>query len=358
MVTEFWRDTRVFLTGHTGFKGGWLALCLHRLGAQVTGYALEPPTRPSLFELAGVGGLVDSRIGDIRDLASLTAALKSARPEVVLHLAAQPLVLGGYSDPVGTYDTNVMGTVNLLQAIRSVDSVRAVVNVTTDKCYENDDSGRPFVESDPMGGVEPYGSSKACSELVTRAMTHSFYDPSRHAEHGVAIATARAGNVVGGGDWGENRLLPDMMRAFAAGEPVLIRRPASTRPWQHVLDPLRGYLLLAQALVENGPAYGGGWNFGPEVAGARPVSWVVERCVGLWGTGASWRQDANPHPAEAELLQLNCSRARDMLGWRQCLSLDRTLELTVEWYRRVTMEDADAAQHCYAQIEQCIGEMT
>jgi len=215
--------------------------------------------------------------------------------------------------------------------------------VTTDKCYENDDSGRPFVESDPMGGVEPYGSSKACSELVTRAMTHSFYDPSRHAEHGVAIATARAGNVVGGGDWGENRLLPDMMRAFAAGEPVLIRRPASTRPWQHVLDPLRGYLLLAQALVENGPAYGGGWNFGPEVAGARPVSWVVERCVGLWGTGASWRQDANPHPAEAELLQLNCSRARDMLGWRQCLSLDRTLELTVEWYRRVTMEDADAA---------------
>lgn len=355
VVSEFWNNRRVFLTGHTGFKGSWLALGLHRLGARVTGYSLDPPTRPSLFDLAGVGRLVDSRLGDVRDLVALTAALESAKPEVVLHLAAQPLVMGGYSDPVGTYDTNVMGTVNLLHAIRSVGTVRAVVNVTTDKCYANDDRGHAFVESDPLGGVEPYGSSKACSELVTRAMAQSFFDPARHAEHGVAIATARAGNVVGGGDWGENRLLPDMMRAFAAGEQVQIRRPASTRPWQHVLDPLDGYLMLARRLVESGPRYGGGWNFGPGIEGAQPVSWVVERCVRLWGGGASWRQDATTHPAEANLLQLDCSRASALLGWQPRLSLERTLEMTVDWYRQVLANGADAAALCVAQIDEFAG---
>jgi len=351
VVSTFWQGRRVLVTGHTGFKGGWLSLWLQRLGAEVTGFALEPPTKPSFFEIAGLGRLVDSHFGDVRDLSRLRAVVGSAQPCVVFHLAAQPLVLGGYSDPVGTYDTNVMGTVNLLQALRDTSHVRAVINVTTDKVYENKDDGVAFSESDPLGSVEPYGSSKACSELVTRAMGRAFFDPQRYAEHGVVIATARAGNVIGGGDWGANRLLPDMIRSFAAGEPVLIRRPEATRPWQHVLDPLHGYVLLAERLLQDGPQFGGGWNFGPEVAGSMPVSWVVERCVQHWGDSARWERDAAAYPAEAGLLQLDCSQAREKLGWQPRHSLETALALTIRWYKDVLLGQADALKLSSDQIE-------
>jgi CDP-glucose 4,6-dehydratase len=349
LVSRFWGDRRVLVTGHTGFKGGWLCIWLRRLGAIVTGYSLPPPTEPSLFDLANVARLVDSRTGDVRDLKALTRVLLDSRPEVVFHLAAQPLVLGGFSDPVGTIDTNVMGIVNLLQAVRSAPSVRAVVNVTTDKCYANDDRGVPFREDDPLGGVEPYGASKACAEIVTQAFCQSFFDPGRYREHGVAIATARAGNVVGGGDWGENRLIPDIVRGFSARRPVLLRRPDATRPWQFVLEPLSGYLRLAQRLFEVGSAFNGGWNFGPYAECSRPVSWIAEQCVHLWGGDARWLRDEACHPPEARLLQLDCSKARTLLGWEPRLSLERTLEMTIGWYHSAA-RGIDALLLCEKQI--------
>jgi CDP-glucose 4,6-dehydratase len=302
-----------------------------------------------LFDLAGIGRLVDSRIGDVRDLDALTAAVVDSKAEIVLHLAAQPLVLGGYSDPVGTFATNLMGTVNLLQAVRSAPDVRAVVNVTTDKCYRNQDDGIAFRESDPLGGSEPYGTSKACAELATEAFTNSFFHPERYPYHRVAIGTARAGNVIGGGDWGENRLLPDIVTSFKASRPVLIRRPDAIRPWQHVLEPLSGYLTLARRLTEAGTAYGGAWNFGPAPDGAKPVSWVVDRCAALWGSGASWARDISTHPPEARQLQLDCSKARTALCWAPRKSLDSALEMTVSWYLSLS-NGADARELCEAQI--------
>jgi CDP-glucose 4,6-dehydratase len=349
VVSGFWRKRRVLVTGHTGFKGGWLCLWLHRMGAHVTGYALPPPTQPNLFDLARIGQFVDSRIGDVRDLEAVTGTLVDSKAEIVFHLAAQPLVLGGYSDPVGTFATNLMGTVNLLQAVRSAPDVRAVVNVTTDKCYRNDDSGTAFREADPLGGSEPYGTSKACSELATQAFTSSFFDPRGYSDHGVAIATARAGNVIGGGDWGENRLLPDIVRSFATDRPVMIRRPDATRPWQHVLEPLNGYLRLARRLTEAGAMYNGAWNFGPAAESERPVSWVVDRCAALWGSGARWERDGSIHPPEARMLQLDCAKARTALGWVPRTSLDAALEMTISWYRGVA-NGADARQLCEAQI--------
>ena len=348
-MNGFWRNRRVLVTGHTGFKGGWLCLWLHRMGAHVTGYALPPPTNPSLFGLAKIGQVVDSRIGDVRDLEAVARVVVDSKAEVVLHLAAQPLVMGGYSDPVGTFATNLMGTVNLLQAIRSAPDVRAVVNVTTDKCYKNDDFGTAFRESDPLGGSEPYGTSKACSELATQAFASSFFDPRGYSDHPVAIATARAGNVIGGGDWGENRLLPDIVRSFENNRSVMIRRPDATRPWQHVLEPLSGYLRLARRLAETGAAYNGAWNFGPDAVSEKPVSWVVDRCAALWGAGAHWERDGSTHPPEARMLQLDCTKARTALGWEPRISLDDALEMTISWYRDVA-GGADARQLCEAQI--------
>lgn len=333
LVMTFWRGRKVFITGHTGFKGSWLSLWLHTLGAEIHGYALEPPTQPSLFELAQVAGLLCShQIGDICDSALILAALQRVQPEIVIHMAAQPLVRDSYCIPVETYATNVMGTVNLLEAVRHCSSVRAVVNVTTDKCYENREWVWGYREDEPMGGFDPYSSSKGCAELVTAAYRNSFFNGSA-LQQGTAIATARAGNVIGGGDWATDRLIPDIIRALLAGEPVRIRNPHAIRPWQHVLEPLSGYLALAQRLYEQGAAYAEGWNFGPTDDDAKPVEWIVKRLCEQWGAGTRYEIDSGDHPHEAHYLKLDCSKARMRIGWQPRWDLDTALQAIVEWTR-------------------------
>ena len=330
---NFWSGKRVFVTGHTGFKGSWLSLWLQELGADVTGFALPPPTNPALFELADIKKGMTSHIGDIRDLASLQSAILSARPEIIIHMAAQPLVRESYSNPIETYSTNVMGVVNLFEAVRSATDVRAVLNVTTDKCYENREWVWGYRESEPMGGYDPYSSSKGCSELVTAAYRSSYFNPQEYSQHGLGIATARAGNVIGGGDWAKDRLIPDIVNTFSERQPVVIRNPHAIRPWQHVLEPLRGYLILAERLYENGLKFSEAWNFGPNDEDAKPVSWVAERMANLWGEGASWRVDNKAHPHEAKFLKLDISKARNILGWQPVLNLELALEYVVDWAR-------------------------
>jgi CDP-glucose 4,6-dehydratase len=329
----FWKDKRVLLTGHTGFKGSWLALWLQSMGSQVVGYALAPPTNPSLFEVAKVGGGMTSIIGDIRDLTQLRAVCAANRPEVVIHMAAQALVRHSYLEPVETYSTNVMGTVNLLEAVRSTDSVKAVVIVTSDKCYENREWAWGYRENEAMGGYDPYSNSKGCAELVTAAYRNSYFHPQKYAEHGVAIASGRAGNVIGGGDWADDRLIPDILRAITAGKLVNIRNPHAVRPWQHVLEPLSGYLLLAQKLHEEGAAYAEGWNFGPQAEDAKPVQWIVENLTTAWGDGASWLLDGGDHPHEAHYLKLDCSKANGQLHWHPRWRLEQALDAIIEWHR-------------------------
>lgn len=331
--TSFWTGKTVFLTGHTGFKGSWLSLWLQSLGAKVVGYALQPPTNPSLFEVARVADGMTSIEGDIRDLTQLVAAMAEHQPEIVIHMAAQPLVRYSYRDPVETYSTNVMGTVNVLEAVRQAGSVRVVVNITSDKCYDNREWVWGYRENEPMGGYDPYSSSKGCAELVASAYRNSFFTPNEFDRHGVAMASVRAGNVIGGGDWAEDRLIPDIMRAITRGEPVHIRNPHAIRPWQHVLEPLAGYLLLAQKLWEEGVAYGEGWNFGPNSEDAKPVSWIVEKLTKTWGEGASWVLDGGDHPHEAHYLKLDCSKAKARLEWQPRWRLDYTLSAIVDWHQ-------------------------
>jgi CDP-glucose 4,6-dehydratase len=328
---RFWKNKRVFLTGHTGFKGSWLSLWLHRMGANVTGYALAPPTEPSLFELADIADLVSSHIGDVRDAAVLASVLTEAAPEIVIHMAAQPLVRESYRSPAETYEVNVMGTVNLFEAVRQCPTVRALVNVTTDKCYENKEWAWGYRENEPLGGYDPYSSSKGCSELVTAAYRQSFFNSKAHEQHGVAVASARAGNVIGGGDWAADRLLSDCMQALLAEEKIIIRFPDAIRPWQHVLEPLSGYLLLAQRLYEGCTEFAEAWNFGPDDADCRSVEWIVNRMCTLWSGGASYRVETGAQPHEATYLKLDCSKARLMLGWRPRWTLGETLESIVEW---------------------------
>lgn len=330
MNRAFWRGRSVFLTGHTGFKGSWLALWLTRMGATVTGYALRAPTDPSLFEQSKIGSSITSIEGDVRDLSRLRDAMRDAAPEVVIHLAAQSLVRASYGDPVGTYTTNVIGTVHVLEAVRQVESVRAVVNVTTDKCYENREWVWPYRESDPMGGHDPYSSSKGCAELVASAYARSFF-----AESNRGLASARAGNVIGGGDWALDRLVPDAARAFAAGRTVCLRNPMSIRPWQHVLEPLCGYLTLAERLVEAPAKWGGGWNFGPEERDIRPVSEVVDAFAQAWGGAPGWERDGAEHPHEAQLLRLDVTKARTVLGWRPRLDFASAVGMCAQWYKNV-----------------------
>ena len=333
MNSAFWNKRRILLTGHTGFKGSWLSLWLQSMGAQVVGYALAPPTHPSLFEVADVGKSMVSIIGDIRDLACLQTVFAEHRPEIVFHMAAQPLVRYSYIEPVDTYSTNVMGTVNLLEAVRCTNSVKAVVNVTSDKCYENREWAWGYRENEPMGGYDPYSNSKGCAELVTLAYRSSYFNPGNFTNHGVALATARAGNVIGGGDWAEDRLIPDIMRAIMQNQQVNIRNQHAIRPWQHVLEPLSGYLMLAQKLFVEGAGFGEGWNFGPNDEDAKPVSWVVDRLTKTWGKGASWAQDDFDHPHEAHYLKLDCSKAKMRLNWHPRWHLDETLEAIVAWHR-------------------------
>lgn len=349
MNPEFWRNKRVFVTGHTGFKGGWLALWLNALGAKVSGFALPPATKPSLFEAARVDQAVDHRIADIRHLGELEAAVKECRPDVVFHLAAQSLVRESYAEPVDTYSTNVQGTVHVLEAVRRAPSARAVIIATSDKCYDNRERTEPYREDEPMGGRDPYSSSKGCAELVTAAYRSSFFDPARYAEHRVAIASVRAGNVIGGGDWAADRLIPDVYRAAAAGKPVRIRSPQSVRPWQHVLEPLSGYLLLAEKLCGAGGRFAQAWNFGPAARDARPVAEVMERVIGLWGGGLRWEADQGPHPHEAAVLRLDSSKARGELGWRPRMNLELALDWTVQWYQ-AQLRGADMRQVTAGQI--------
>jgi len=349
VTQEFWRGRRVLLTGHTGFKGSWLSLWLQSLGAEVTGYALPPPTRPSLFELAGVGQGMRSVIGDVDDAPALQQAVREARPEIVLHLAAQPLVHAGYDDPAGTYRTNVMGTVHLLDAVRAVAGIKAVVNVTTDKCYENREWVWSYREVDRLGGHDPYSNSKACSELVTASFRDSFFPPARYGQHGVAVASARAGNVIGGGDWGRDRLLPDIFRAIESGSAVKIRRPDAIRPWQHVLEPLAGYLQLAQRLFEKGAAYAEAWNFGPHDDDAKPVRWIAGELTRLWGDGSRWEIDGQQYPHEAHYLKLSHAKALSRLDWRPRLHLADALEWTVRWHRAYLRKD-NLRRACELQI--------
>lgn len=308
-----------------------MSLWLQSLGARVTGYALAPPTTPSLFEVAMVGAGMTSIIGDIRDLTNLRAVFVEHRPEIVIHMAAQALVRHSYIEPVETYSTNVMGTVNLLEAVRSTDSVKAVVNVTSDKCYENREWVWGYRENEAMGGFDPYSNSKGCAELVTAAYRNSFFHPEKYQEHGVAIASGRAGNVIGGGDWAEDRLIPDIVRAITRGKPVNIRNPNAIRPWQHVLEPLSGYLMLAQKLHEEGPAYAEGWNFGPNDEDAKPVQWIVEKLTKAWGESASWVLDGGNHPHEAHYLKLDCSKAKVRLDWQPRWHLDQALAAIISW---------------------------
>jgi len=333
----FWRGKRVLITGHTGFKGSWLSLWLQSLGAKVIGYALAPPTNPSLFELAEVAQGMISVLGDVRDSVKLHAVFTEHRPEIVIHMAAQPLVRHSYESPVETYSTNVMGTVHLLEAVRHTVGVKAVVVVTSDKCYENREWFWGYRESEPMGGFDPYSNSKGCAELVTAAFRSSFFNAHNYFQHGVAIATARAGNVIGGGDWAQDRLVPDVLAAFEEKRIVDIRNPNAIRPWQHVLEPLSGYLTLAERLVEQGPPFGEAWNFGPNDEDAKPVRWIVEQMAALWGANAQWQVGSGEHPHEAHYLKLDISKARARLDWHPTLSLQESLELIIEWAKRRQM---------------------
>jgi len=331
MVTPAtWRGRRVFITGHTGFKGSWLALWLAEMGAEVTGFALRPPTEPSLFEQARLNELVTDIYGDVRDLAALEAALDGAQPEIVFHLAAQPLVRYSYDHPVETYATNVMGTVHLLDACRRVESVRGVVCITSDKCYDNREWVWPYRENDPMGGYDPYSSSKGAAELVIAAYRQSYFAT------GPAITSVRAGNVIGGGDWASDRLVPDIIRALMAGERPQIRAPQAVRPWQHVLEALNGYLLIAERLLAGERSFADAWNFGPSSDDVRPVSWIVEQMITAWSADAGragWNNQSTDHRHEAHLLALDCAKARAALGWRPVLRLEQALSMIVDWHR-------------------------
>jgi CDP-glucose 4,6-dehydratase len=324
----FWKQRKVLIVGHTGFKGSWLSILLQRLESQVTGYALPPPTRPSLFEDAGIANGMTSVEGDIRDLARLSAVMCEQRPEIVVHMAAQPLVRQSYADPIGTFDTNIMGTVNVLEAVRRTASVRAVVVVTSDKCYANKEWVWRYREEDPLGGHDPYSASKACTEIVAASYRDSFL-----AHNNIALATVRAGNVVGGGDWATDRLVPDAVRALMRNESVQLRNPGAVRPWQHVLEPLHGYLMVAEALFNNRPEAAGAWNFGPDESGAMAVSWIVSGIVKRWGDGLDWGHNNGTNPHEAKVLTLDSSKSRALLNWTPLLSTDGTLDWTVEWYK-------------------------
>jgi CDP-glucose 4,6-dehydratase len=345
----FWAGKRVFLTGHTGFKGSWLTLWLSKMDAVVKGYSLAPPTSTSLFVEAGVADDVNSQIADIRDLDVLFASMSEFEPEVVIHMAAQPLVRLSYSAPVDTYSTNVMGTVHLLDCCRRIESIRSIVVVTSDKCYQNNEWLWGYRENEPMGGFDPYSNSKGCTELVVSSFRDSYFSPDNYSEHCVALGSARAGNVIGGGDWAEDRLVPDILTAFQSGERVIIRNPHAIRPWQHVLEPLSGYLLLAERLYDSA-SFSGAWNFGPNESDAKPVEYIVDVLSQLWGDGSSWAVCDGDHPHEAHYLKLDCSKAKSLLNWHPKWELENALAKIVSWHK-AWLGNEDMKTHCLKEIE-------
>ncbi|WP_426091855.1 CDP-glucose 4,6-dehydratase [Flavobacterium sp. DSR3-2] len=344
--SAFWKGKKVFLTGHTGFKGSWLSLWLQSMGAVVKGYSLAPPTNPSLFVEADVAATMESQMGDIRDLEMLRKSMLDFNPDVLIHMAAQPLVRLSYIEPVDTYTTNVIGTVNVLEAARNCPNLKAIVSVTTDKCYENKEWAWGYREDEPMGGHDPYSSSKGCAELVTAAYRNSFFNTKDSA----ALATARAGNVIGGGDWADDRLIPDILKAFEKSEAVVVRNPLSTRPWQHVLEPLSGYLVLAENLYINGHDHAEAWNFGPKDEDCRSVNWILDKMVSNWGAGASWQLDKNNNPHEAGFLKLDCSKAKQRLNWESQWNLEFTLKSIVNWHK-AWMNKEDLKKECLKEID-------
>ena len=341
----FWQGKRVFLTGHTGFKGSWLSLWLSSLGAEVKGYALNPPTSPSLFNEAKVDSLIDSQIADIRDQDTLHESMTRFNPDILIHMAAQPLVRYSYEAPIETYEVNVIGTVKVLEVARSCQNLKAIVNITTDKCYENDERSEGYKEDDPMGGHDPYSSSKGCAELVASAYRRSFLQ-----EQDIGLASVRAGNVIGGGDWADDRLIPDIFRSFEKSEPVVIRNPKATRPWQHVLEPLSGYLVLAQKLYEDQKEYAEGWNFGPNEKDARSVDWILDKMISKW-PDASWKLDQNSNPHEAGFLKLDISKAKSRLGWKPVWELSYTLEKIIDWHK-AWLNKENMQTICLAEIKE------
>jgi CDP-glucose 4,6-dehydratase len=346
----FWQGKRVFLTGHTGFKGSWLSLWLVSLGAEVKGYALNPPTSPSLFNEAQVGSIIDSQIGDIRDQDVLYESMTSFNPDILFHMAAQPLVRYSYDAPIETYEVNVIGTAKVLEVARSCFNLKTIVNITTDKCYENDDRSKGYREDDPMGGYDPYSSSKGCAELVTSAYRRSFLQGQS-----IGIASVRAGNVIGGGDWADNRLIPDILTSFEKNEPVVIRNPKAIRPWQHVLEPLSGYLILAQKLYGDQKEYAEGWNFGPNDSDSKPVDWILDKMISKW-PNSSWKLDVNSNPHEANFLKLDISKAKLKLGWKPVWELNYTLEKIIAWHR-AWLDKKDMQAMCLAEIKEYTRDM-
>ena len=349
MNGKFWENKRVLITGHTGFKGSWLSLWLQAKCAITVGYALPPPTKPSLFEVANVEKEMVSIIGDIRDLENLQTVITKHRPEIIIHLAAKPLVRYSYKNPLETYSTNVMGTINVLEAVRQSNSVKVAVIITSDKCYENREWLWGYREDEAMGGHDPYSSSKGCAELVASAYRRSYFSDNNSTGHQVHMATTRAGNVVGGGDWAEDRLIPDIMKALMENRPPFIRYPHAIRPWQHVLEPLRGYLGLAEKLWHHGKNFTEAWNFGPNDADSQSVAWVTDRIISLWGEGARWEADSAHHPHESTYLKLDCSKAKSLLGWVPQLDLTTALNWIVEWYKAY-LQKRDMRQFTQTQI--------
>ena len=358
VTPSFWQGKHVFLTGHTGFKGSWMVLWLNAMGAKVSGYALAPNTEPNLFDVLDIKNLLHySYIADIRDFHSLQVAMNESQPDILIHMAAQPLVRYSYRHPVETYATNVMGTVHVLEAARQITSLRATVVVTTDKCYENQERDKGYSETDPMGGYDPYSSSKGCAELVTAAYRQSFFSINNDSTHQHAVASARAGNVIGGGDWSEDRLIPDAIKAFEAHKPLMIRNPLATRPWQHVLEPLFGYLALAETLHREGASYASAWNFGPLDKDTRSVQEVINILITQWGNGASWQKEGADQPHEAGLLKLDCSKAHQELGWHPKWSLETAILKIVEW-QTAFQEKKNMQDFTLAQIQQYIATKT
>ena len=347
---DFWQGKRVFLTGHTGFKGSWLSLWLVSLGAKVKGYALSPPTSPSLFIEANIDSIIDSQIADIRDQDTLHESMTKFSPDILIHMAAQPLVRYSYDEPIETYEVNVIGTAKVLEVARSCPNLKAIVNITTDKCYENDERAEGYKEDDPMGGYDPYSSSKGCAELVASSYRRSFLQ-----DQGVGLASVRAGNVIGGGDWADDRLIPDILRSFENGSPVVIRNPKATRPWQHVLEPLSGYLILAQRLYEEQKKYAEGWNFGPNEQDVKPVDWILDKMILKW-PDSSWKLDSNSSPHEAGFLKLDISKAKSKLGWSPVWGLSQTLEKIISWHQ-AWLNKEDMQVICLTEIKEYTRDM-